>query len=105
MTKEFNAPLSGTVEVDECFVGPKPMFQHADKTGSDEIGGGGGNGSGGDGGGGEDEYRVKPSMNLGMADVKAKYVTTLIALFEEKASKGEVDEKLMERIERLLGAL
>jgi transposase-like protein len=31
MTKEFNSPLSGTVEVDEAFVGPKPKFQHASK--------------------------------------------------------------------------
>lgn len=31
MTPEFNAPLSGTVEMDEAFVGPKPKFQHASK--------------------------------------------------------------------------
>ncbi len=31
MTTEFNAPLSGTVEIDESFVGPKPRFQHASK--------------------------------------------------------------------------
>lgn len=31
MTKEFNAPLSGTVEVDEAYVGPNPRFQHANK--------------------------------------------------------------------------
>lgn len=31
MTTEFSGPLTGTVEVDECFVGPKPRFQHADK--------------------------------------------------------------------------
>jgi transposase-like protein len=31
MTQEFNAPLSGTVEVDECYVGPKPKWQHASK--------------------------------------------------------------------------
>lgn len=32
MTQEFNTPpLSGTVEIDECFVGPNPRFQHADK--------------------------------------------------------------------------
>jgi transposase-like protein len=31
MTVEFNAPLSGTVEIDECYVGPKTQFQHADK--------------------------------------------------------------------------
>jgi transposase-like protein len=31
MTPEFNAPLSGTVEIDEAYVGPKPKFQHASK--------------------------------------------------------------------------
>ena len=32
MTKEFNTPpLTGTVEMDECYVGPNPRFQHADK--------------------------------------------------------------------------
>lgn len=31
MTVEFNGPLGGTVEVDECFVGAKPKFQHASK--------------------------------------------------------------------------
>src|SRR3989442_875002 len=31
MTKEFNAPLRGPVEIDEAYVGPKPRFQHADK--------------------------------------------------------------------------
>ena len=31
MTKEFNAPLRGTVEVDDSFVGPKPHFQHVSK--------------------------------------------------------------------------
>jgi transposase-like protein len=39
MTAEFNTPpLTGTVEVDECYVGPKPMYQHAEK----RIGGTGG---------------------------------------------------------------
>jgi hypothetical protein len=36
-------------------------------------------------------------------DPRAKYVAALIKAFEEKASGGELDEKLMERIERLLG--
>jgi transposase-like protein len=31
MTKEFKAPLRGTVEIDEAYVGPKPKFQHASK--------------------------------------------------------------------------
>lgn len=38
-----------------------------------------------------------------MADVKARYLSTLIEVFESKSAKGEMDEKLMERIERLLG--
>lgn len=33
MTKEFQAPLAGTVEVDECYVQPKTRFQHASKRG------------------------------------------------------------------------
>src|SRR6266567_5241063 len=31
LTTEFNAPLSGTVEPDEAYVGPNPRFQHAGK--------------------------------------------------------------------------
>ena len=31
MTVEFNGPLGGTVEVDECFVGAQPKWQHASK--------------------------------------------------------------------------
>jgi len=31
MTPEFNAPLTGTVEIDEAFVGPRPKFQHPNK--------------------------------------------------------------------------
>ena len=36
------------------------------------------------------------------ADNVAQYVATLIKLFQAKTEKGELDEKLMERIERLL---
>ena len=42
-----------------------------------------------------------PSANMG--DVKAKYLAALIKLFEEKCAKGDLDESLMQRIERLLG--
>src|SRR6266567_3390113 len=31
LTTEFNAPLSGTVEPDEAYVGANPRFQHKDK--------------------------------------------------------------------------
>ncbi len=31
MTKEFNAPLTGTVEMDEAYVGANPRWQHANK--------------------------------------------------------------------------
>ncbi len=31
MTQEFNAPLTGPVELDEAYVGPNPRFQHKDK--------------------------------------------------------------------------
>jgi hypothetical protein len=64
--------------------------------------GGGGSGNGGAGSGGD-----SPKGNLGggaLDDVKARYVETLIKLFEERAANGEMDEKLMERIERLIGA-
>ena len=31
MTQEFNAPLTGTVEIDEAYVGPNPRWQHRNK--------------------------------------------------------------------------
>ncbi len=31
MTKEFNAPLAGVVQIDEAYVGPNPRWQHANK--------------------------------------------------------------------------
>lgn len=31
MTKEFKAPLSGTIEIDEAYVGPNPKFVHKSK--------------------------------------------------------------------------
>ena len=31
MTREFQTPLTGVVEADEAYVGPKPQFQHANK--------------------------------------------------------------------------
>lgn len=31
MTREFQSPLAGIVDIDEAYVGPKPRFQHANK--------------------------------------------------------------------------
>jgi hypothetical protein len=70
-----------------------------------DASGGGGSGEGGDGRGtGSAEMRMirSPAANQ-LDDVKAKYIATLIKLFEDKSANGELDEKLMERIERLLG--
>lgn len=60
----------------------------------------------GDSGGGNDggNTPLVPSFSsAAIGDVKAKYLCALISLFETKSAKGEIDEKLMERIERLLG--
>lgn len=56
-----------------------------------------GSGSGGDGSGGG-----RPGT--GLADVKAAYVTTLIDLFKKKSESGEMDDALMDRIEKLLSS-
>jgi hypothetical protein len=64
-------------------------------------GAGGGGGSGG-GGGGVVPPAIPKASSAQLADVKAQYVSTLIKLFETKSAQGELDEKLMERIERLL---
>ena len=55
---------------------------------------------GGSGNGGQPPK--PPQSDIG--DAKAKYLSALIKLFEDKAEKGDLDEKLMERIERLIGA-
>lgn len=74
-----------------------------------ELGGGSSGGSGGGGDGGEPEVsrannNVASTKQLySVADVKAKYLSALIELFETKSKQGDLDEKLMERIERLLG--
>lgn len=73
----------------------------------------GGGGGGGDNGAGEtSEGRTigapnikgtaRTGQSMQLADVKAKYLQALIKLFEEKSAGGELDEKLMERIERLI---
>jgi hypothetical protein len=51
---------------------------------------------GGDGGG-----NGKPPRQPG--DLRAEYISALIGLLRDKGAKGEIDETLMERIEKLLG--
>jgi hypothetical protein len=65
-----------------------------------------GGGKGGGDGGSEPPApppHVSPTIGA-VGDVKAKYLAALIKVFEAKSNNGELDEKLMERIERLLGA-
>lgn len=84
-----------------------PNRKVEDETGGDESdlgGGGGGGGDSGDGGGDDRNGRQNPERpSILLQDVKAKYLNSLIAVFEKKTANGEIDEKLMERIERLLG--
>ncbi len=62
-----------------------------------ELGGGSGSsGSGGDNSGSPGQ--VAPTLEI----VKARYIQTLITTLEEKGKKGELDEALMTRIEKLL---
>jgi hypothetical protein len=68
---------------------------------------GGGN-SGGNGGGTDtqgDKIQTPTTIKVeagSLSNVKARYVESLIKLFEAKAEKGELDEALMSRIEKLL---
>jgi hypothetical protein len=50
----------------------------------------------------DDDNKHPPSASS-IGSVKARYIETLLNLFDGKAAKGELDEKLMDRIERLLG--
>lgn len=43
------------------------------------------------------------SVTAEQSDAKAAYLAFLIKVLEQKSAKGDLDEKLMERIERLLG--
>lgn len=72
---------------------------HANDKKTDDLGGSG-NGGGDDGG----HSLAKPRNDDGIGNAKEKYLSALIKLFEERSAEGELDEKLMERIERLLGA-
>lgn len=80
-----------------------PMI-HTDGAKPDDSLPGGGGGGGGSGGAGNPPPPPPPPPPgvQSMTDVKAQYLSTLIKLFESKSANGEVDEKLMERIERLL---
>jgi hypothetical protein len=72
------------------------------------LGGGGGDG-GGDGGGLIYPVAHAPAvMHTGAtapqpASAKDAYLNALIRVFEKKAADGDVDEQLMQRIERLIG--
>lgn len=91
------SPVPGVTGV----VTPDPMDDQASR----EFGGGG------SGGGSPPPPPPMPPASSpnsavgasSLSDVKAQYVGTLIKLFQAKTDKGELDEKLMERIERLLG--
>lgn len=67
-----------------------------------------GMGGGGDGGAGFVPPPSPPpasggSRQAGSTGARDAYLNVLIGLFEKKAAEGDMDEKLMERIERLLG--
>lgn len=84
-----------------------PQVSAADDEASAEFGGGsdGGGGDGSDGGGNsghQPQGKAERLLTRSMDAVKAQYIATLIKVFEEKSKDGELDEKLMERIEKLL---
>jgi hypothetical protein len=83
---------------------PNPPAQEQRET-TTSHGGGGNSGGGSDGRGDvhSNGRTIDDASSTGMQGVKAKYLSTLIKLFEDKSAKGDLDEKLMERIERLLG--
>lgn len=84
-----------------------PQMSTADDDASAEFGSGsdGGGGDGSDGGGNsghQPQGKAERLLTRSMDAVKAQYIATLIKVFEEKSKDGELDEKLMERIEKLL---
>ena len=85
-------PLLQVTPVMSAKPAPPPQNEAAD-------GFGGGGGGGNDGG----PPPPKPPGQPQLADAKAQYLAALIKMFDVKVSKGEFDDKLMERIERLLG--
>lgn len=80
--------------------GQKPPAEDGDQG---EVSGNGGGFVGDGSNGGGDSGNQAQQKPFSVADVKAKYLSALIELFETKSKNGELDEKLMERIERLLG--
>jgi hypothetical protein len=88
---------------------PPPADNAATPTQSFGSGSGSGSGSGGSGGsnGGNPPTPAPATTPVSaprLDDVKAKYVSTLIKMLEDKSANGEIDTELMQRIERLLGA-
>lgn len=102
----FAAKLGARTHLIQPVIQPPQASYSAAPEPSRQTGGGGGGGDdsgGGEGGMPPSSPVFKPAAgNVALSDVKAKYVATLIKLFEAKSEKGELDEKLMERIERLL---
>jgi hypothetical protein len=68
------------------------------ETDDDEHGDGGDDGGGGGGGGGEGEHRIKARE-----DLQNEYIALLINAFKAKLDKGEFDEALGAKIEKLVG--
>jgi hypothetical protein len=58
-------------------------------------------GGGGNGGGGNDDLILRKG-ETSLSAVKARYIESLIQVFEEKAKQGDLDETLMSRIEKML---
>lgn len=68
-----------------------------------EFGGGDGGDGGGDSGDGSGGNGAPARSLLAQTgSAKDRYVNTLITLFEDKAKKGELDDQLMQRIEKIL---
>ena len=60
-----------------------------------------GDGDGDGDGGGDGKPPERPASSLGQ--LRAEYVSTLIAMLREQSASGDVDVELMARIEKLLG--
>ncbi|SRR6266545_1116801 len=76
-----------------------------DSRGSDAVGEPVSAGGSGDGGNEGPISRMAPfvaAQPTDMASVRAAYVSALIEVLKERSKEGELDDKLMERIERLL---
>lgn len=80
-------------------VAPPANLPSDDDSDKDRTGGGDGSGGGGNGDGSRTDTRKSASV---IGAVKARYIESLINIFEEKAKQGDLDEALMERIEKML---